>query len=108
MSVETQTTSLMPLESNPAPTQVGGIERRVSLRKRWLHGQGMLWILNPCTWEDVEIYGSHLAVLYNLWMSGAPLVYCVYSGAQSSGATDIPLSVNWKVFGYSYLTREPQ
>ncbi len=62
----------------------------------------------PMYWEDVEIYGSHLAVLYNLWMSGAPLVYCVYSGAQSSGATDIPLSVNWKVFGYSYLTREPQ
>jgi hypothetical protein len=57
-----------------------------------------------------EDYGEHLAELFGLWMSEAPLDYCVGEATvpDSSIFPDHPLDLNWTIFGDPVLTRSPQ
>jgi hypothetical protein len=54
-----------------------------------------------------ENYGEHLAELFGLWMSEAPLAYCVSQAtlANVSVIGDHPLDTNWIIFGDPELTR---
>jgi hypothetical protein len=55
-----------------------------------------------------SIYGEHLAVLFDLWMAGAPLYDCVTAATEpdlDNWPIDHPLDRNWKIFGAIDLTR---
>jgi hypothetical protein len=64
--------------------------------------------------DQFQSHSDHLADMFGLWMSEAPLVQCVAAGAtpylNGFGVPvpfDTPLDPNWRIFGDPYLTRAP-
>jgi hypothetical protein len=67
--------------------------------------------VGPVLPPDFDIYGGHLNVLFELWMSEVPLDICVREAATpfpNFQFPDMPLGQNWKIFGDPILTRSPQ